>query len=204
MNKRMLEYKKIRKPDDLLLFMNDNIKYGFVDSEGKIYSTNSKKSFDEFQKGCRTKWKLSSPNRLLNYGYGHCWDQVGLEREWFKNNNYEFKTIFIWFLLDYDNSYTTHTFLVYKDSDDKWCWFENSDYKNRGIHKFDSFEECIKCQAQKHIDFNKECGNEVNQDILKCLRVYEYNHPRFGCNMGTFLDNILNSKEITPNISYFK
>lgn len=202
-HKRILEYENIKSPEELLLFMKSNIKYGFTDDDGNIYSTLTQDSSIVFQNACRTKWKLSSPNRLLNQGYGHCWDQVELERYWFKNNNYEFKTIFIWFLLNYDNSYTTHTFLVYKDKDGKWCWFEHSDYKNRGIHKFDSYEECIKYQAKRHIDFNMECGNEINKDILNCLRIYEYQQPRFGWNMSDFLNNIFNAREITPDISCF-
>ncbi len=108
--------------------MDENIKYGFVDDNGKEYGLWDNQ---EFQEGCQTKWHLSSPQRLIKVGYGHCWDQFELERDWFKTHNYNFKTFYIWFELPYDNSYSIHTYLIFENNG-KYCYFEHSDFNNRG------------------------------------------------------------------------
>jgi len=106
-----MEYKDTKTPEQLLKYMIENIKYGFVDDNEKAYGPWDNQ---EFQEGCLTKWHLSSPERLIKVGYGHCWDQVELERDWFKKNNYNFKTLYIWFEFPYNNSYSTHTYLLFE------------------------------------------------------------------------------------------
>ena len=58
-----------------------------VDDNEKIYGPWNNQ---EFQQGCQTNWRLSSPERLIKVRYGHCFDQVELERDWFNNHNYNF------------------------------------------------------------------------------------------------------------------
>lgn len=89
-----MKYKDVKTPIQLLKYMEENIKYGFVDDNGKQYTPIN---IEEFQEACKTKYKLSSPQRLLGVKYGHCWDFVELEREWFKNHQYNFKTFYICF-----------------------------------------------------------------------------------------------------------
>lgn len=172
--------------------MEENIKYGFVDDNGKIYTP---VNMEEFQIACKTKYKLSSPERLIEVKYGHCWDVVELERDWFIKHNYRFKTFFIMFVLPYDNSYSTHTYLVYENKD-RFYYFEYADLNNRGIHEFASYEEAIKYQRIKHIEHNKQ-RNVVGEEELKYLKVYEYETPLYGCTMNEFIDYILeNAKEV--------
>lgn len=187
-----MKYEDIKTPEELLEFMNKNIHYGFVDENGIIYDG---KNNEIFQIGCQSKWRLSSPERLLKVKYGHCWDQVELERDWFKKHGYEYKTIYIWFLFDYYNSYTTHTYLIYKDND-KWKLFEHSDFENRGIHTFNTMKDAIKFQMEKYIEQNRKY-NIVGDEEIKHIHIYEYQKPKYGCNRIEFIDNILNnSKEI--------
>lgn len=181
-----MEYKEIKNPKELLNHMSNKIKYGFVDETLKIYNSDN---MDEFQIGCKTKWKLSSPKRLIKVGYGNCFDQVELERDWFINNGYEAKTFYIWFELPYKNSYTTHTYLVYKDRE-KYYYFEHSDLSNRGIYEFNSYEEAIKYQKNKHILHNKGF-NKVREKELESIHIYEYDKPKYGLNFNEFIDNIL-------------
>jgi len=182
-----MKYCDIKTPEDLLKYMNENIKYGFVDDE-IIYDG---KDNQKFQIGCQTKWRLSSPKRLLNVKYGHCFDQVEFERDWFYKNGYNFKTIFIWFEFPYDNKFTTHTYLIYKD-DNKWKLFEHSDYSNRGIHIFNNEAEAIKFQTNKHIEQNRKY-NPIGDEEIKHLKIYEYKMPRYGCNRNEFINNILDN-----------
>lgn len=69
--------------------MNEKLRYGFVDENLKLYGS---WNMQEFQECSKTKWHLSSPERLIKVKYGNCFDQVELERVWFKNHNYNFKT----------------------------------------------------------------------------------------------------------------
>ena len=195
MNRKEL-YKNIDTPEELLQFMSNNINYGIYGKDGKIYDLDGTDAKDYlFEYACKNYYGLSSPEGLLEHGYGHCWDQVELERDWFKSHDYEFRTFYIMFLLDYDNSYVTHTYLVYK-KDNKYYYFENSDYNNRGIHEFNSYEEAVKYQREKHIEYNKSIGNKIDEEILKSLKIYEYENPKYGLNMEEFIDYVLSSKEV--------
>ena len=79
-----MKYNDIKTPEQLLQYMDESIKYGFVDDNEKIYGPWNNQ---EFQQGCQTNWRLSSPERLIKVRYGHCFDQVELERDWFNNHN---------------------------------------------------------------------------------------------------------------------
>lgn len=191
----MMEYELLKTPEDLLKFM-DCINYGFVDADGVKYGT-----FDEdaFEENVLIKWKLSSPERLLDVKYGHCFDQVELERDWFTKHNYNFKTYYIMFLFDYPNEYTTHTFLIYEQNN-KWWIFEHSDGFERGIVAFHSLDDALKYKMERHIEHNKRY-NKVGLEEIKCLHVYEYDKPLYGATFREFIDNILeHSKDVTPNI----
>lgn len=188
-----MQYDEVKTPEELLDYMNTAINYGFVDDDGNVYMDSNN---EEFQKGCRLKWKLSSPSRLIKVKYGHCWDQVELERDWFSKHGYECKTFYIWFELPYQNSYSTHTYLVFRDND-KWYYFEHSDFKHRGIYTFDTLKEAICFQREKHIEMNAAIG----EDELKFLKIYEYDTPVYGCNMNDFIDYILeNGKIVNYNL----
>lgn len=125
-----MKYESIKTPEQLLTYMNENIQYGFLDSQAKVYENSNSK---EFQNGCRIKWRLSSPTRLLQVKRGNCFDQVELERDWFLKNGYNVKTFYIWFELPYDNTYSIHTYLAFFDKG-KWFYFEHSDYRKREIN----------------------------------------------------------------------
>ena len=185
-----MEYKDVINPTELLEFMDENIKYGFVDRENKIH-----KPSDSFDKECRKNWRLSSPERLIEKGYGHCYDQVELERDWFTKNGYNVKTFFSIFELDYDNPYTTHTFLVYEDNN-KFYLFEHADYENRGIWEFSSYNEAVKAQIKRSVTLNRK-NNNLKDDELSSLCVYEYNKPKYNISMNRFIDDVIYNRTNT-------
>lgn len=162
----MLE--EIKSPKELLNYMNVNIKY----------------KQDE-------NWVLNKCEK----GYGNCYDQVELEREWFSKKTYEYKTIFIWFCLPYQNNYLTHTYLIYREND-SWFWFENADENTKGLHEFENIEDLINSQKEIFIKENESIGNRVDEEILKSLKIYEYEKPNLGITFEEFINHILNSKEI--------
>ena len=190
------KYNKINTPEQLLEFM-DNIEYGMKDEEGNIY----KWDMDNFQEACQTKWKFKKGIDIVKLGYGHCWDQVEIERDWFIKHNYEFKTLFIMFENDLA-PYICHTYLVYKEQEkNKWSWFEHADENNKGIHQFDTIEEAISAQKKAHIKLNKSMGLPINNKIIDTIHIYEYTPPKLGSSNQEFIDNILNhGKEITLSI----
>ncbi len=194
-------YVKVKTPEELLAFM-DNIKYGIYGNDGKVYVNDGTEEGNRvFQEASVNEYGLANKDKVLKYGLGQCFDQTELERAWFKENNYEFKTIFIWFLFEYENTYPTHSYLIYKDKEThKYCYFEHADYENRGIYRFDSYEEAIRYQMEKHIEYTEKCGNIVDNDVMKHLHIYEYDVSKYGISFEEYIDNILDSKEITIKI----
>lgn len=191
------EYNNIKTPEELYNFMDKYIEYGLHGTNGIDYSPDgTEESNQEFQYACQKHYGLASPDYLLTYKLGHCWDQVELERDWFTKHNYRVKTIFIWFLFDYDNSYSTHTYLIYEDQEG-YSLFEHADYFNRGIHHFKTYEDALKWQKERHIESNKRHGNEINDEIISHIHIFEYEKPNYGINDQEFLDYVLNSKDIT-------
>ncbi len=179
----------IRTPEDLLKFMSENIEYGYLGKNGKIYNYDDPDfNFDWFN-----QYKLQSQTELLESLHGTCWDQVEFEREWFLSKKYEVKTIYEMVSLDYDNDYPTHTFLVYK-YDNNWYWFEHSDFNNRGIHKFNTFEELINYQYKKYIEFLKTF-NISNEEIEKII-ITEFDKPKENICVEEYLNHTMNSKHI--------
>lgn len=188
-----LKYENIKTPEDLLRYMEDNIEYGFVsDKNYTIKDAN-------FNERMLDKWALSLKDELLYKKYGTCFDQVELERYWFKNHGYKCKTFFIWFELEYANPYKTHTYLVY-EKDDKYFYFENADTENKGIVKFDSYEEAIEYQMKRHLLLNNEIRPLAKNEI-ESLRIYEYSEPYEHFSFDMFIDFILDEgKPLTKDI----
>ena len=178
---RLNNYNNVKNPNELLEFMDKNIKYGIYGIDNVVYDKWDASNNSEFQKACQTKYVLCDAKRLLKCGYGTCWDQVELERDWFINN-------------------VTHTYLVYKDKKtEKYCYFEHSDGANKGIKEFDSYKDAILYQMEKYIDFNRSVGNLINEDILSHLQVYEFEIKKYGCSQYEYMENILNSKLVYDN-----
>ena len=176
--------KEIKTPEELLKFM-DIINYGFTDEENNNYTDT------EFEKNVFQKWRLSSPERLLKVKYGHCFDQVELEREWFTKNNYKIHTYYMMFLLPYENPFSTHTFLVYEDNN-KYYLFEHSDYFNRGIHEYNTLDELLNSETKHHLNTNLK-DNKMTKEEQDSLVIYEYSKPEYNIDMLTFINNILDN-----------
>ena len=173
--------KSIKTPEELLKYM-DIINYGFVDENNNVYQD------EDFEQNVFSKWKLSSPERLLKVKYGHCFDQVELEREWF-TNKYPIHTYYMMFLVPYENPFSTHTFLVYENNH-KYYLFEHSDYFNRGIHEYNSLDELLDKEMKHHLEYNLK-NNKMTDEEQKSLVIYEYQKPEYNIDMIEFINNIL-------------
>ena len=158
----------------------DNIKYGWKDKYENIHY-NIDDTFSD-------NYVLQSPDEVLHNKVGVCWDQVELERAWFEKNNFEYKTYFEMVNLDYENNYSTHTFLIYRE-DNKWYYFENADYDNKGIFEFNTIEELLEFQKEKYIIHLKE-ENIKDEELDKIIRV-EYEKPNNHISASEYIEYVL-------------
>ena len=179
----------IKTPEELLSFMSQNINYGYLGKNGRIYHQND---FD-FNSNWYEEYILENSKELLNNLYGNCWDQVEFERDWFLKNGYEIKTIYEMVKLDYENDYPTHSFLIYKDGD-YWCWFENSDFNNRGIHKFRALDELLNYQYNKYIEFLKTFN--ITDGELENIIITEFDKPEEHISSKEYINHVIGSKLI--------
>lgn len=180
-----MHYENIKNPKELLAYMTKNIKYGSISKTGKIYDNPHSK---EWERDWYNECIVQDGNGVLKTGYGTCWDQVELERKWFNDNNYNFKTIFMWF--DTKEDLPTHTFLIYKENN-KYYWFEHAFEKYRGIHTFNSEQEVIKYVTGKQLEYSVENYNIV-KDYEKYIKYIEYNKPPRNLGINAYLDYVLN------------
>lgn len=181
---------KINSPYELLNFMSKNITYGYLGKSGRVYHWNDADFDDEWF----DDYILQSEEDILRTLSGNCWDQVELERYWFDKNNYEIKTIYQMVKLDYNNNYPTHSFLIFRDKEGLWNWFENSDSENRGIHQFLSFDELLKYQYNKYLKLLRNL-NILDDEINKIIFT-EFTKPKSNITAADYLDFVISSTPV--------
>lgn len=153
------------KISGIINIMSD-IEYGFKDELGNnIIDFNPKKWDDEFE----DFYYLQTPEELLKTKCGVCWDQVELERDLFVKADIEIKTFFV-YMVDGD-MLPSHTFLTYINNN-KFCWFEHSWFKYRGIHEYNSERELFLDIINKFKMEHNYVSKEAN------LYLYEYQEPK--------------------------
>ena len=182
------KYDEIKNPSELLDFMK-NINYGYLSNKEKIYRFGDK----DFGKNWYDEYLLERPTDVLNNAIGNCWDQVELERDWFLKHNYEIITIYHQVMLEYENPYPTHTFLVYKENN-KYYWFENSWDTHRGIHEFNSFDDLLEYEYKKNIillnNFN------INENEISKIKYYIFDKPKSHINASEYIKYVTSKNEI--------
>ena len=179
----------INTPEELLSFMSEKIDYGYLGKNGRIYH----QSDSDFDSDWFLKYSLQGKDTLLKTLCGTCWDQVEFERNWFIKKGYEVKTIFEMVVLDYENNYPTHSFLIYEDNN-KWCWFENSDDDNRGIHKFDTLDELFKYQYSKYINLLKTYN--ITSEEMEKIIITEFEELEDKISVEEYIQQVVNAKKL--------
>ena len=137
---RIANYENVTTVEELLIFLSENIKYGIKDNNSVVHRVNwnDNESLVKWRDACRYKWRFQTAKEIIERGYGHCYDQVEIAREWLVNQGYEVRTF--WTNDGRDN----HAFIIFYDvNENKWVFFEHSDAKARGIYKFESLEEAL-------------------------------------------------------------
>ncbi len=149
------------------------IEYGWIDKNNNKHSVVDESYSDNYI--------LQSPNEVMKNKIGVCWDQVELERYYFKGNDWNVKT---YFLVHYDgNKCPTHTFLTF-EKNNKIYWFEHSWEKFKGIHEYNSIKELLFDIRDKFIKY--ELNNNYNSSSLV---LHEYKKPKFHISVQDFYNH---------------
>ncbi len=146
----------IKKPQELLEFMSD-FKYEWMDKDGNFHQELTSDMYDNYS--------LMTPEEVLKNKRGICVDQSEFERNWFSKNNFEYKVMVI--QIERGDSAPGHQFLIYKEID-KYYWFENAWYDERGIHEYSSYEELIEDIKRKFI-----AQNDITEQELNKIEIFE-------------------------------
>lgn len=180
---------KIDRVQDLLGYMDQNIIYGYLTKDGEVVRYDD----PNFEDDWFNKYVLSSALDVDNNKVGNCFDQVEFEREWFIRHGYNVKTFFEFVNVPYDNEYETHAFLAYED-DGKWYYFENADFFNRGIYKYDSLDDLLLDTYNRYLK-NLE-KYRLNENEISLIEVIEYDKPKEHSSFAEFFDFITKNKDV--------
>ena len=136
-NNRKDEFLKLKTPEELMKFLDDNMTYGWLDS-------NNQKHINTLSH-VREKYRTSSVEEILDSGLYTCiesakliklfFDKIGLENKLYCHRTYEDED-------NFDKSIKMHCFVLFK-KDDHWYHFEHSMTPIKGIHKYESVEEAL-------------------------------------------------------------
>lgn len=153
-----------------IMNLMSDVEYGWLDKKSKKHN--------KVDESYAENYKLQSPNEVINNKVGVCWDQVELERYYFKETNYNIKT---YFLVHYDNDKCpSHTFLVY-EKNNKFYWFEHSWLKYQGIHKYNTLKELLIDVRTKFIITELNSNYDEMNLVLR-----EYQKPNYGLSVIEF------------------
>lgn len=139
-----MTFNDINNPRELMDFMNINIEYGWIDKFGKKHLNNLK----EF----RENYRISPINEILETGLGTCieqaklikffFDKIGLENKLYCLRRYETDS-------NFDKDVKMHCFVLYQ-YENNWYHFEHANSNKRGIHKYNSIEDAIHAEIDRH------------------------------------------------------
>ena len=96
-----------------IMNLMENIEYGWIDKNNNKYNVVDESYSDNYI--------LQDPKEIIKNKIGVCWDQVELERYYFKGNDWNIKSYFI---VHYDNDKCpTHTFLTFEKNNKYYWWY---------------------------------------------------------------------------------
>ena len=130
----------IKTPEDILEFMNDNIKYGWIDINNEKHIGN--------MKGFRSLYRTMTLDEILNYGLGTCIEQVYLMKVLLDKINIPNKMFCtrIYEGKDFNNleeEEHMHCFLLYY-LNNKVYQIEHPNWEKIGIYEYNNEKEAIK------------------------------------------------------------
>ena len=167
------EIDNIKTPKDILNFMDENIKYGWLDINNEEHIGN--------MKGFRKLYRISTLEETLEHGIGTCIEQVylmktlldkiGMPNKMFCTRVYEGK--------DFNNLEAEehmHCFLLYYDGN-KVFQLEHPNGDKKGIHEFESEEKAIETINDYYVKMAEGKSRPVTEffDVEPNLSFKEFN-----------------------------
>lgn len=168
-----LSIDNIRTPQDILMYMNDNFIYGWLDISNEKHIGNMK----QFRKLYRT----SSIDEILSNKIGTCieqtyimkllLDRLNIPNKMYCTRVYEDETF-----KDLDSDEHMHCFLLYF-LDDKVYHLEHPNYLKMGIHEYDSEESATKDINNYYINLRGGCSSPITifSEVPSNLTFKEFN-----------------------------
>lgn len=153
------------------------IKYGYIDKNG-----NKKVIIDD---DFANIYYLQSANSIQNNLIGLSFDQVEYQRYLLSKMKVEHRT----YLMLYQDSSLgpAHAFLLFKDNNKKYYWYENVWYKYKGIHEYKSKKEALN-------DIRNKFSETIKDFHDNKLRMYQFEKPRSGINYVKYLGNAMSGR----------
>lgn len=175
----MINYNDIKTPEQLYLYMKNNIKYGFISSyDKKEYIRDELKNDQLYEKLLHETYYLQSPQQLLLTKCGLCYDQVEFARNWLELHGYKTYTYF--------SFYHNHATLIYEDNE-IYSLFERTLPKGKNkIYRAKTLEDCL------NIYVNIQLKDVKGIDELE---IYLYDKPEYGLNFEQFRNYASSRKE---------
>ena len=143
-----MKIEEIKTPRDVYQFMDENIKYGWIDINGQIHLDTMK----EFRKIYRTM----SIEEILKYKIGTCIEQVNLMHYLLNKINVKNK-MFCCRIFEPDDygeieeEEHMHCFILYYENN-KVYHMEHPNFKKKGIYEYESEDEAIKNVVDYYIN----------------------------------------------------
>ena len=168
-----MKIEDIKTPKDILDFMNEHIKYGWIDINGEEHIGN--------MKGFRSLYRTSSVEETLNHGIGTCIEQVnlmstlltklGIPNKMFCTRIYEGKDF-----NDMEEEHM-HCFVLYY-LDNKVYHIEHPNWYKIGIYEYSSEEEAIKKINDYYIELSGGIPRPVTQfyEVKPNISFKEFNN----------------------------
>ena len=169
-----MKIENIKKPLDILMFMYENINYGWIDINDEVHINN--------MKGFRKLYKTSSIEETLKRKVGTCIEQVYLMHTLLDNINMPNKMFCTRIyedenFNDLDSDEHMHCFVLYYDNG-KVYQIEHPNRDRMGIHKFDSEEEAISKINKYYIELSGGYARPVTEfyEVEEGLSFKEFNN----------------------------
>lgn len=168
-----MKIEDIKTPEDILEFMNENIKYGWIDEDNKKHIKSLK--------GFRKHYKTMSLEDTLRLGMGTCIEQVylmsyllnkiNIPNKMFCTRIYEDENF-----NDLDSDEHMHCFILYY-LNNKVYQIEHPNWERIGIYEFDNEEEAIKKINDIYIEMSGGFARPVTEffDVPVNMSFKEFN-----------------------------
>lgn len=164
----------IKTPNDILEFMKENIKYGWLDCDGLEHIGNLK--------GFRQLYRTSSIDKILQYKIGTCIEQVFLMKYLFDKINIESHMYCTRVyedsnFNDIDADEHMHCFLLYF-MNDKVYQIEHPNWERIGIYEFNSVDDAISEINEYYVNMAGGVSRPVTEfyDVVPNLSFKEFNN----------------------------